>query len=115
MVRFEKWIVAEYLKLVKGSSIEKAFFYTYKRFNKLSRYHLDGRYAIDNNGIKNTVRPVAVGRNNYLFCQNDDGAESTAIIYSLMGCCKVAGIDFRTWMIYFLIMYMSMIKTIQKI
>ncbi len=102
MVRFEKWIVAEYPKVVKGSPIEKAFLYTYKRFNKLSRYHLDGRYAIDNNGIENAVRPVAVGRKNYLFCQNDDGAESTAIIYSLMGCCKAAGVDFRTWMIYFL-------------
>jgi hypothetical protein len=81
---------------------EKAIMYTYKRFNKLSRYHLDGAYNIDNNGIENAVRPVAVGRKNYLFCQNDDTAESTAIIYSFMGCCKAAGVDFRTWMIYFL-------------
>ena len=42
------------------------------------------------NGIENAVRPVAVGRKNYLFCQNDDTAESTAIIYSVMGCCKAA-------------------------
>lgn len=102
LVRFEKWLVAEYPKVIKGSPIEKAIFYTYKRFNKLSRYHLDGRYNIDNNGIENTVRPVAVGRKNYLFCQNDDSAESTAIIYSLMGCCKASGVDFRGWMIYFL-------------
>ena len=52
--------------------------------------------------IENAARPVAVGRKNYLFCQNDDTAESTAIIYSFMGCCKAAGVDFRTWMIYFL-------------
>ncbi len=102
LVRFEKWLVAEYPKVIKGSPIEKAIFYTYKRFNKLSRYHLDGRYNIDNNGIENAVRPVAVGRKNYLFCQNDDSAESTAIIYSLMGCCKASGVDFRGWMIYFL-------------
>jgi len=102
LVRFEKWLVAEYPKVIKGSPIEKAIFYTYKRFNKLSRYHLDGRYNIDNNGIENAVRPVAVGRKNYLFCQNDDSAESTAIIYSLMGCCKASGVDFRSWMIYFL-------------
>ncbi|MGL5980753.1 MAG: IS66 family transposase, partial [Phocaeicola sp.] len=101
MVRFEKWLVAEHAKVIKGSPIEKAILYTYKRFNKLSRYHLDGRYAIDNNGIENAVRPVAIGRKNYLFCQTDDSAESTAIIYSLMGCCKAAGVDFRSWMIYF--------------
>lgn len=102
MVRFEKWLVAEHARVVKGSPIEKAILYTYNRFNKLSRYHLDGRYNIDNNGIENAARPVAVGRKNYLFCQNDDTAESTAIIYSFMGCCKAAGVDFRTWMIYFL-------------
>lgn len=102
MVRFEKWLVAEHARVIKGSPIEKAILYTYNRFNKLSRYHLDGRYNIDNNGIENAARPVAVGRKNYLFCQNDDTAESTAIIYSFMGCCKAAGVDFRTWMIYFL-------------
>lgn len=102
MVVFEKWLLAEHPKVIKGSPIEKAILYTYKRFNKLSRYHLDGRYSIDNNGIENAVRPVALERKNYLFCQNDDSAESTAIIYSLMGCCKSAGVDFRNWMIYFL-------------
>ena len=102
MVRFEKWLVAEHAKVIKGSPIEKAILYTYNRFNKLSRYHLDGRYNIDNNGIENAARPVAVGRKNYLFCQNDDTAESTAIIYSFMGCCKAAKVNFRTWVIYFL-------------
>ena len=102
MVRFEKWLVAEHAKVIKGSPIEKAILYTYNRFNKLSRYHLDGRYNIDNNGIENAARPVAVGRKNYLFCQNDDTAESTAIIYSFMGCCKAAKVNFRTWIIYFL-------------
>ena len=102
MVRFEKWLVAEHAKVIKGSPIEKAILYTYNRFNKLSRYHLDGRYNIDNNGIENAARPVAVGKKNYLFCQNDDTAESTAIIYSFMGCCKAAKVNFRTWMIYFL-------------
>lgn len=42
------------------------------------------------------------GRKGYLFCQNDDSAESTAIIYSLMGCCKSAGVSFINWMVYFL-------------
>lgn len=102
LVRFEKWLVAEHAKVIKGSPIEKAILYTYKRFDKLSRYHLDGRFQIDNNGIESAIRPVACGRRNYLFCQNDDTAESTAVIYSFMGCCRAANVDFRTWMIYFL-------------
>ena len=57
---------------------------------------------MDNNRIENAARPVAVGREKYLFCQNDDTVESTAIIYRFMGCCKAAKVDFRTWMIYFL-------------
>ena len=102
LVRFEKWMVAEHPKLLKGSPIEAAIQYTYKRFDKLTRYHLDGRYHIDNNACERGMRPVAQGRSAYLFCKNDDTAESTAILYSFMGCCRAAGVDFRKWMIYFL-------------
>jgi transposase len=102
LVRFEKWLVAEYPKILKSSPIAKAIRYTYQRFDKLSRYHLDGRYRPDNNLAENSVRPIALGRKNYLFCGNDDAAEDAAIIYSFMGCCKAAGADFRTWLICFL-------------
>ena len=44
----------------------------------------------------------AIGRKNYLFCGNDDAAEDAAIIYTMMGCCKEAGADFRKWTNYFL-------------
>ena len=54
------------------------------------------------NLIKNSVRPIAIGRKNYLFCGNDDAAEDAAIIYTMMGCCKEAGADFRKWTNYFL-------------
>ena len=102
LVRFEKWLVNEYPKVMKDSPIGKAIKYTYGRFDKLSRYHLDGRYRPDNNEIENKVRPVACGRRNYLFCGNNDAAEDAAVLYSFFGCCKAAGADFRTWLIYFL-------------
>ena len=102
LVRFEKWLVCEYPKVLKDSPIGKAIKYTYSRFDKLSRYHLDGRYRPDNNEIENKVRPVACGRKNYLFCGNHDAAEDAAVLYSFFGCCKSAGVDFRTWLIYFL-------------
>ncbi|GAE84248.1 hypothetical protein [Bacteroides reticulotermitis] len=37
-----------------------------------------------------------------MFCGNNDAAEDAAVIYSFMGCCKASGVDFRTWLIYFL-------------
>ena len=57
---------------------------------------------IDNNPGENTIRPIALGRKNWLFCGNDDAAENAAIIYSLFGCCKASGVNFREWLVFFL-------------
>jgi hypothetical protein len=46
----------------------KALTYTYALFQRLTRYHLDGRYRIDNNLIENDIRLLAIGRMGYLFC-----------------------------------------------
>ena len=54
------------------------------------------------NEIENSVRPLAVGRKGYLFCGNHDAAEDAAIIYTFMGCCKLADVDVRKWLGYFL-------------
>jgi len=102
MVVFEKWLVQEYPKVLPKGRIGKAIKYTHRIFHKLSRYHLDGRYKIDNNQAENAIRPIALGRKNWLFCGNHDSAENTAIIYSMMGCCKNNDVNFRDWMIYFL-------------
>ena len=99
---FEKWCITEYPKVLPKSPIGKAinYFLTYSR--QLARYTIDGRYKPDSNLIENSVRPVALGRKNYLFCGNHDAAEDAAVIYSLMGCCKVAGVDFKKWTLHFL-------------
>src|SRR3712207_9438566 len=51
-----------------------------------------------NNLIENAIRPLALGRKNYLFCGNDASAYRAAIVYSLIGTCKSAGVDPRVWM-----------------
>lgn len=65
--------------------------------SKLTAYSKDGRYMIDNKQIENCVRPLAIGKKNYMFCGNHDAAEEAAIMYTMMGCCKLAGVDFRKW------------------
>jgi transposase len=57
---FEKWIVHYYPNVLPKGKMGKALSYTYSLFHRLSRYHLDGRYQIDNNLIENDIRPLAV-------------------------------------------------------
>lgn len=102
MVAFEKWLVNEYPKVLPKGRMGKAIKYTYEIYHRLTRYHLDGKYRIDNNLAENSIRPLALGRKNYLFCGNDDAAENAAVIYSLMGCCKAGEVNFREWLVYVL-------------
>jgi len=95
---FEKWIVSYYPKVLPRGKMGRALSYTYSLFHRLSRYHLDGRYQIDNNLIENAIRPLALGRKNYLFCGNHDAAENAAIMYSLLGCCKACDLNPREWL-----------------
>lgn len=96
---FEKWILNYFPKALPKGRMYKALGYTYNLFHRLSRYHLDGRYQLDNNLVENTIRPMALGRKNYLFCGNHDAAENAAIMYSLLGCCKAQDVNPREWLI----------------
>jgi transposase len=102
MVAFEKWILSEYPKVLPKGRIGKALRYTYNIYHKLTRYHLDGKLKIDNNLGENAIRPIALGRKNWLFCGNHDAAENAAIMYSMLGCCKAHEINFRDWLVFFL-------------
>ena len=99
MRAFEKWIVSYYPQTIPKGRMNKALSYTYSLFHRLSRYHLDGRYLIDNNLIENAIRPLAIGRKNFMFCGNHTAAENAAIMYSLFGCCKANDVDPREWLI----------------
>lgn len=102
MVAFEKWVLNEYPKVMPKGLIGKALRYTYNIYHKLTRYHLDGRLKMDNNLGENAIRPIALGRKNWLFCDNHESAENAAIIYSMLGCCKAHGVNFRDWLVFFL-------------
>jgi transposase len=95
---FERWIVGYMPKALPKGRMSQALTYTYSLFHRLSRYHLDGRYRIDNNLIENTIRPLALGRKNYMFCGNHDAAENAAIMYSLLGCCAATDVNPREWL-----------------
>ncbi len=98
LVAFEKWVLNYLPKAIPGGRMHRALRYTYNLFQRLSRYHLDGRYKPDNNLAENAIRPLSLGRKNFMFCGNHDAAENAAIMYSLFGCCKAVDVNPREWL-----------------
>lgn len=88
-----KWMKDQYIQTLPKSSIGKALGYSIERWNELMIYTTDGKLNIDNNPVENSIRPVAIGRKNYLFAGSHEAAQRSAMLYSLMGTCKLHGIN----------------------
>lgn len=102
-----KWIFAEVKSTLPKSQIGKAMRYTMDRWDKLSAYLLDGNLHIDNNAIENTIRPIALGRKNYLFAGTHDAATRAGMIYSFFAICKKHEVNPFQWLKYALQNIMS--------
>ncbi len=79
--------------IVPRNKINEAIDYTLNHWAQLTRFLEDGRLPIDNNLCENTIRPVALGRKNWLFAGSHEGAKRMAIIYSLVATCKLNGVN----------------------
>ena len=73
--------------------VRKAVNYLLNRWEKLNVYVNDGTLQIDNNRIENAIRPVALGRKNWLFAGSEDGAKKIAVVYSIINTCVMNNID----------------------
>lgn len=82
------------------SPIGKAFEYCSNRWVSLQNYLKDGMLEIDSNLIENSIRPLALGRKNYLFAGSHDAASNIAMFYSFFGTCKKHDIDPQKWLKY---------------
>ncbi len=94
----ENWLKDQILQVLPKSAIDKAIGYTLKLWDKLKRYITDGRYKIDSNLVENTIRPLALGRKNYLFSGSHKAAQKAAILYSFFATCKINSIDPYSWL-----------------
>ena len=92
------WMQQEYPKVLPKSAIGKAFGYSLNLWNKLSGYIQDGNYCIDNNLIENAIRPLALGRKNYLFAGNHKAAQNAAMMYSFFATCKINDVNPYEWL-----------------
>jgi transposase len=93
-----KWMKEQYIHAIPKSSIGKALGYSIERWEKLSLYTENGMLNIDNNPVENSIRPVALGRKNYLFAGSHEAAKRSGMLYSLLGTCKMHGIEPYSWL-----------------
>ncbi|WP_394760148.1 IS66 family transposase [Flavobacterium sp.] len=84
------------------SPLGRAYDYCLNRWNTLLDYLKDGNLQIDNNLIENAIRPLALGRKNYLFAGSHDAAKNIAMYYSFFATCKKNEINPLKWLSYVL-------------
>jgi transposase len=88
-----RWFKDTLTQVSGKSELAVAIRYAMSRWKALTRFAVDGRIEIDNNGAERALRAVALGRKNYLFAGSDAGGERAAAIYSLVGSAKLNGLD----------------------
>jgi transposase len=93
-----KWMKDQYIQTTPKSAIGKALAYSLERWQRLSIYATNGMLNIDNNPVENSIRPVALGRKNYLFAGSHEAAQRSAMLYSLLSTCKMHGIEPFNWL-----------------
>ncbi len=95
---FKAWLDAVRPTVAGNSGTANAIDYTLRRWAALTRYLDDGRFPIDNNPIENAIRPIALGRKNWLFAGSETAGRRAAAIMSLLATAKANGRDPHAWL-----------------
>ena len=94
----ETWLQAQLPRISGKSELAKAIRYALSRFKKLRPYLNHGCLEVDNNTAERAMKPVAIGRKNYLFVGSEGGGKSAAIAYTLIETAKLNGVDPQAWL-----------------
>jgi transposase len=87
------WLVQQRQKLPEGSATIKAVDYSLKRWDALTKFIDDGDLPIDNNWVENQIRPIALGRSNWLFVGSERAGKRAAAVMSLLHSARINGHD----------------------
>lgn len=98
MEAMKAWMEAEGVKYSPRSQAGKAITYAYTRWDNMMRCLEDGRLLWDNNPAENVIRPITLGRKNYLFCGNHEAAANMSIVCSLLATCKSHNVNPRDYL-----------------
>src|SRR5471030_1158568 len=92
------WLLATQRNVAAGSSTAKAIDHALKRWPALARYAESGSLPIDNNPIENAIRPIAIGKKNWLLTGSERAGRRAAAIQSLFATAKLNGLDPLRWL-----------------
>lgn len=98
MDTFKNWLDEQAPFVTPKSSIGQAFTYAQNQWPYLYAILEDGRLELDNNLIENKIRPLALGRKNYLFAGSHDAAQRIAMMYSFLGTCAANEVNPYEWL-----------------
>ena len=88
-----RWLLAKRTQVPDGCATARAIDYSLKRWQALTRYIDDGDLPIDNNWVENKIRPIAIGRNNWLFAGSLRAGRRAAAVMSLVHSARMNGHD----------------------
>jgi hypothetical protein len=92
------WLMTQRKKTADGTGLARAIDYTLKRWPALIRYAGHGHLPIDNNPVENAIRPIALGRRNWLFTGSERAGRRAAAIQSLLATAKINGMEPYSWL-----------------
>jgi transposase len=98
LAALREWLIATRRSVAEGSGTAKALDYSLKRWPALSRYATAGDLPIDNNPLENDIRPIALGKKNWLFTGSERAGKRAAAIQSLLYTAKLNGLDPAAWL-----------------
>ena len=94
----EAWLNAQLPKISGKTPLASAIRYALTRMKRLRPYLKNGFLELDNNTAERSMRPIALGRKNYLFMGSEGGGKSAAIAYTLIETAKLSGVDPQAWL-----------------
>ena len=92
------WLLQLRPNVANGSGLGKAIDYTLRRWPAFACYAQTGDLPIDNNAVENSIRPIAIGRRNWLFAGSERAGRRAAAIQSLLATAKLNGLDPSAWL-----------------
>ena len=92
------WLQQTRNTVADGGGLAKAMDYALKRWPAVERYVQNGHYPIDNNPVENAIRPIAIGKKNWLFAGSEAAGQRAAAIQSLLETARANGIEPLAWL-----------------
>jgi transposase len=98
LTALQQWLIEARARTASGGSLAKALDYNLRRWPTLIRYADTGHLPIDNNPVENIIRPIALGKKNWLFTGSELAGKRAAAIQSLLGTAKLNGLNPVVWL-----------------